>query len=86
MTPEQMLLIAHKAIVVPNLIYFYIITNFIFLLIGLLTIKPEGQHPYKKFFIIWFISSIVVGGVLLFFIYSPFTLQKITNILTSIWK
>lgn len=85
MNQSQLLLAGHQTFSVPSLIMAWIITLLSFLIIGLFSIDgSRGSHPYKKFTIIWFISLILSGLIVLFLILSPNTTQTIINIFPSI--
>jgi uncharacterized membrane protein len=84
LTPEQLILESHNASAVPALIYLYIFTVLIFLLVGLFSIDgSKGNKPYSKFLFIWFISSVVIGAVTLYFCLSPYMLNSITEFFLS---
>lgn len=85
-TPSQIILASHNTSAIPALIIFYIGINAILLFSGLFLIKGEGNHPYRKFFIIWSVFAFISGLFLLYLIYSPFTIQDISTFFMSIFK
>ncbi len=81
-SPEQIFLTVHQSFTTPFLIYFYIISTLIFLITGFVMIDgSRGEHPYLKFFLIWLISTILIGVVLAFFIVAPNSIQSISQFL-----
>jgi hypothetical protein len=84
LTTEQVILESHNASAVPSLIYLYISSVLIFLVVGLFSIDgSKGNKPYSKFLLIWFISSIVIGAITLFFCLSPYALNNVTEFFLS---
>ncbi|MAG47926.1 hypothetical protein CL617_04935 [archaeon] len=72
MLPEQVLEQAHTVVAVPQLILLYLVFSLIFLIIGLFSINANtGNHPYRKFMVIWGVSVVVAGLFLIFLVYSP---------------
>lgn len=85
LTPEQILLEAHKAVAIPSLIYAWIGFLLILLLVGLLTINGrKGTRPYQKFLIIWTITAVLSGILIFFLAYSPLHIQSIKEFVLNL--
>ncbi|MEK6880674.1 MAG: hypothetical protein AABY22_13740 [Nanoarchaeota archaeon] len=87
MTPEQILIEAHKSVAIPTLLIGWIATIILFLIIGLFSIDgSRGSNPYRRFMIIWTISIFISGLIVLFLASSPFAIQKISGWITILWN
>lgn len=86
-TPNQLLLEAYSQTARPALLILYVVSSIISLLVGLVMIdNTKGEHPYKKYFLIWIIGTFLIGGVVLFLCFSPFLVNKIYETFSSIIK
>lgn len=84
MTPDQILLEGHKAIAIPSLIYAWIGFLLILLVVGLLIINGRrGNHPYRKFILIWSITATLSGFLILFLSMSPVHVQSVKNFILN---
>ena len=84
--PNDILVNSHNITAVPAIILSWVSFVLLFLFIGLLTIDSSGgRHPYKKFMIIWVISVIVTGLVSTYLIMSPNTINSLYNWFSGIW-
>lgn len=87
MTEEMILQQVHKLIVSPILFCYYLIISFVVLIFGILIINEnKGNHPYKKFLVIWGIASFIGGMIVLFLISSPNVVLQISNFFSSLWS
>ena len=85
MTSNQILLEAHRHLVVPEIIIFYIAFILIFLIVGLFLINPEKSN-YSKFWIIWIISVLIGALVIVWIYYSPDTMQSAANFILNLFS
>lgn len=70
---ETMIVNASMDILTPLFLIVFFSTIFIFLIVGLFSVKKSGRG---KYLLIWFISSLVSGIILLMVILLPNTLIK----------
>ncbi len=82
-SPEQIFLLFHKLYMVPFLELFYVVYVIIGLIVGLSLIKNVGNNPYKKYFIIWIVTTIIMGIALVFFIIAPDTIKNILSLFVN---
>lgn len=79
-TAEQFNSVANKVLATPELIIFYLISIFVFLVVGLLFLTGSSNKKSRMlYFGIWALCSVVVGVILLIFIYNPNVMASFTN-------
>ena len=83
MTKEAVIAACHKATAFPVGIIIYFLFGLVLFLTGLGF--KDRDSSWGRFFWIWATTIIVVGTFLLFFLYSPNTVQAIVNWYNSIW-
>lgn len=71
--------LSHQYVVVPNLVIFYILYLFFFLVFGLIVANKESR---KKFWALYISTSIVLGALLLTMIFIPSFYRIFFNIFT----
>ena len=74
--------VMHEATAIPSLLIGYIGFSLIVLVTGLLMIDGR-RSGYGKFMLIWIISSILAGLVVLWIAMSPETINLIATTVTS---
>lgn len=84
MTKEAVIAAAHKATAVPAMVTIYMLFGAILFLAGL-GFKDNNSN-WGRFFWIWATTMIFVGAFLVFFIYSPNSIQWIADGWRSIWS
>jgi len=84
MSPQEILLEAHKATAIPAMIFMFISLSVIFLIIGMLLIDSK-KSGYGKFLWIWFSSNVLGIIVLIALSYAPFAIQNAKNFLVNIF-
>lgn len=78
LTGEQ-LLQAHSQQTMPFLVLFYIISSLLFIAVGLLSVKKS----HSKIFLIWIISTILTGLLLLVFYLFPASIESFLNLFSN---
>jgi len=78
LTP-QLIEVAHNTLVIPNLIILFILANIVFLAVGHSVIRKS----HAKIWLIWFISFIFQGMLLLAMVFLPNLTQSIINLFSS---
>jgi len=87
MPPEQILLNINNQVTIPTLIIFWIISITVFGISGLLIIdKNNGQHPYRKFGIIWIISAVLSLVFLMIISAMPNSIHAIVHAFSTIFS
>lgn len=77
-TLEEAFLHIHENITIPQISVVFILTNLIFLIVGMIMLtSKEGKN---KFFQIFFMSLIINGLIFVFILMFPMLIQQIFNI------
>ena len=84
MTPEEVLIIAHKATAVPSLILGIIFIFLVLLIVGIITF--DSSKGRSKFFIVWLISLFISGLGIVFLSIAPNFVQSISEIASKLWS
>lgn len=79
MSEREILINAHQLTAIPSLIIFYVLSMILFLGMGIFLIDREKSN-YRKFLLIWIVSVILIGILVLFLIFSPNSVQWIANL------
>lgn len=73
---EKFIEIASKVVATPELIILFTTMSIVFLIIGMILVKPEGRG---KMAMIWFFGTVISLVVLLIIIYNPNVVYNFVN-------